>query len=61
MKPPTIWAVVCTDVDGKRYVFEHCYTRTNAQVAKRIWQKQERARRRYSVVKYVAAKKRSRL
>ncbi len=61
---PVIWAVVCTDVDGKRYVFEMAPRRSGARTAAKIWLKNDkwhgdkgRCRRKYTVVRYVPAGK----
>lgn len=54
MRPPPIWAVVCTDVDGKRYVFEMATVRREMVVGAAIWRKREQRGRRYRVVRYEA-------
>jgi hypothetical protein len=51
-KRPTIWVLVCTDVDSKQYAFEWANTRRCAMSARRIWMANERCRRRYEVVMY---------
>lgn len=70
-KPPPIWAVVCTDVDGKRYVMGTAHARHGARLEAYHWRAREHDAvilhgrtkyRRYSVVRYLPSpgKKRGR-
>jgi hypothetical protein len=58
-KVPTIWAVVCTDTDGTKIVFEMHSSRNQAALGAKHWRENERKGRWYRIVRYEAAKART--
>jgi hypothetical protein len=64
-KVPTIWAVVCTDTDGTKIVFEMHSSRKQAALGAKHWRAYDRRaapvrrpprKRRYEVFRYEPAK-----
>ena len=62
-RAPVIWCVVCTDVDGRRFIMGWCNNRHEARFDARVYRAKDhdqvilhvRRPRRYTVVKYIPA------